>query len=264
MKPFLQPGWNAHEITLPTRFPVPGGSGDSQNCYNGDITVKKTRAQFILLVMVALIVIPVAASDQNMTNSTTVPTLTETILTTETTYPVNATPTVIPTNATQEPTPTNTTVSNTTTMTAVPTGTSVAPASTTGNLTISSSPLGASILIDGVLYGNTPQNVTGIPAGNHIIRLTLSGYYDYEGTMYVVPGQVTDVFGTLQPISGSSTGSATPSIVTPAPVITVQPTSTSSGGLLDNPTIDASILGIVAACIGAFAAIFPHLSKFKK
>ena len=104
--------------------------------------------------------------------------------------------------------------------------------------------------------------------GNHIIRLTLSGYYDYEGTIYVVPGQVTDVFGTLPPLnassSGASSGSTAQATATTAPGITVQPTSTSSGGLLDNPTILAALIGIVTASIGAFAAIFPHLSKSKK
>jgi hypothetical protein len=229
--------------------------------------VKKTRAQFIILVMIALIVIPVIAGSQNTTNSTTVPTLTETNLTTATTYPITATPTVIQTNATPEQITTNSAVSNATTMIAATTGTSVVPSST-GNLTVASSPLGASILIDGVLYGITQQNITGVSAGNHIIRLTMSGYYDYEGTVYVVPGQITDVFGTLPPLSafssGSSSGSTAQVTATTAPEISVQPTSTSSGGLLDNPTIVASILGIVAASIGAVAAIFPHLSKFKK
>ena len=50
--------------------------------------MKKTRAQFILLVMIALIVIPVAADSENTTNSTTIPTLTETNLTMATTYPI--------------------------------------------------------------------------------------------------------------------------------------------------------------------------------
>src|SRR5208337_2289678 len=163
-------------MRLPSPYRISGPGIDDEIpkiCYNGDLTVKKTHAQFLLLVMIALIVIPGAASSQNTTNSTTVQTLTETNLTTATTYPVNATPTAIETNATQEPIPTNGTVSTITTTTAVPTGTSVAPPST-GNLTVASSPLGASILVDGVLCGNTPQNVTGISAGNHIIRLTLT------------------------------------------------------------------------------------------
>jgi hypothetical protein len=223
--------------------------------------------QFIILVMIVVIVIPVAADSQNTTNSTTIPTLAETNLTMATTYSITATPTMIQTNVTPGQITTNSAVSNVTTVIAVPTGTSVVPLST-GNLTVASSPLGASILIDGILYGNTPENLTGISAGNHIVRLTMSGYYDYEGTVYVVPGQITDVFGTLPPLSassyGSSSGSTAQATATTAPGITVQPTATSSGGLLNNPTIVASILGIVAASIGAVAAIVPHLSKFKK
>ena len=229
--------------------------------------MKKIHPQYMLLIMIALIIIPVAASTQNVTNATMVPTLTEINLTTTTKYPVNSTTTVIQTNSTTDQIVTNISVSNTTATIVVPTVTSTAPPSP-GNITIASSPLGASILIDGVLYGNTPENLTSIAAGNHIIRLTLSGYYDYEGTIYVVPGQVTDVFGTLPPLSASSSGSSAKSTnlptVSPSPVATVQPAVTSSGGLLDNPTIVASVLGIIAAGIGAVAAIVPHLSKFKK
>jgi len=231
------------------------------------LIVKKTRAQLIILLLIAVIVIPVAAGSDNTTNATTVPTPTETNLTTTTTTaPVNVTITEIPTTATTEQAAANTTEENTTVTTVVPTGTPTVP--TTGGITVASSPMGASILLDGVLEGTTPENLTGIAEGNHIIRLTLSGYYDYEGTIYVVPGQVTDVFGTLPPLSSSSgpvmvvvTQAAT---ATPSPVVTVQPTATASGGMLENPTIVASVLGIIAASIGAVAAIFPHLSKFKK
>ena len=60
--------------------------------------------------------------------------------------------------------------------------TPVATLSNTGSVSVYSSPLGASVLIDGRYYGTTPANLTDIQPGNHIIRLTLSGYYDYEGT----------------------------------------------------------------------------------
>jgi hypothetical protein len=126
--------------------------------------------------------------------------------------------------------------------------------------------MGASILIDGVYYGVTPGTLTGISAGDHIIRLTLSGYYDYEGTFSAVPGQATHIFGTLPPLSGSSTqqstASATPVTTSVAvPVVIVQPTQTSSAGIFDNPTLIAAIIGIITACIGAVATIFPHIAK---
>ena len=94
----------------------------------------------------------------------------------------------------------------------------------TGNITVASSPLGASIIIDGVYYGTTVGNLTGISTGNHMVRLTMSGYYDYEGTIYVVPGQVTHVFGTLPPLSGAAPQITQP--LTPAPVTTTLPTIT--------------------------------------
>jgi hypothetical protein len=141
--------------------------------------------------------------------------------------------------------------------------------SSTGNLTVTSSPFGASILIDGVYYGTTPGNITGITGGNHIIRLAMSGYYDYEGTIYVVPGQVINVFGALPPLSGYYPGvSPTPATTaqTPevTPVITVQPTQPSSGGVLESPTVVAAIIGIVTALIGSGATIFTHYSHVSK
>jgi hypothetical protein len=126
--------------------------------------------------------------------------------------------------------------------------------------------MGASILIDGRYYGTTPGTLTDLPAGSHILRLALSGYFDYEGTTYVVAGQENHAFGSLVPLSGYSSTHATTVataatvIPTAAPVIIVQPTAieTSSAGPLENPTVIAAIIGIVTACIGAGATIFTH------
>jgi hypothetical protein len=248
--------------------------------------MKKTCTQLIILVMVALIFLPVSATGQNTTNSTVVPTSTGTIVEspvtnqtpseTTATIPVTNTTTVPPKTITPVPGTTAEMVTGTTATTAT-TATTPAPATssvtqvTVGNITVASSPLGASILVDGVFYGTTPGNFAGIPAGNHMVRLTLSGYYDYEGTIYVAPGQVTNIFGTLPPLSAyytqPSTVPVTPVLTTPiVPAETVQPTptQTSSGGALENPTIIAAFIGIITACIGAGATIFTHISKTKK
>ncbi|MDP3564523.1 MAG: PEGA domain-containing protein, partial [Methanoregula sp.] len=82
--------------------------------------------------------------------------------------------------------PQNTTVVTTQPEATPPTikpGSAVTPAQTTGGVTVYSSPIGASVLIDGIYYGTTPANLTGIQQGNHIIRITQSGYYDYEGSI---------------------------------------------------------------------------------
>jgi hypothetical protein len=235
--------------------------------------MKKTSAQLVILVMVAFILLPVCVNGQNITNSTVIPTTAETALEplvttqvlaeTTTIIPATNTTLVLLTNTTPQPVLTET-IPGTTAMTPVLTESLVTQIST-GNVTVASSPFGASILIDGVYYGTTLGNLTGIPAGNHIVRLTLSGYYDYEGTIYIVPGQVTHVFGTLPPLNGAVSQLITPvPVITTVPSATVQPTQTSSGGAFDSPAVVAAVIGIITACIGAGATIFTHMSKMKK
>lgn len=146
-----------------------------------------------------------------------------------------------------------------------PSGTSTAPPDT-GDISVYSSPLGASILIDGRYYGITPANLTAVPAGNHIIRLALSGYYDYEGTVYVLAGTSTHAFGTLQPLN-QYTIPPTPVPTSAGPIIIevpATPVPTPAGGPLDNPGVLVAIIGVVTATIGAAATIFSHVFKGKK
>jgi len=149
------------------------------------------------------------------------------------------------------------------TITITPTG-SVTPQQSIGNVTVHSSPPGASILIDGIYAGTTPTTVSGLNPGNHIIRLTLSGYYDYEGTIYIISGQTTNAFGTLPPLNQISspntvTPAATPIVI--AVPVTAEPTQKEGG--MDN-SILVAIIGVVTAIIGAIATIFSHSSKVKK
>jgi hypothetical protein len=137
--------------------------------------------------------------------------------------------------------------------------------SNVGSVSVYSSPLGASVLLDGRYYGTTPANLTDIQPGNHIIRLTLSGYYDYEGTIYVLAGQTNHAFGTLPPLNQiSSTNTVTP-VATPIVVaipVTAEPTP--KQGAFENPGVIAAIIGVITATIGAIATIFSHISKAKK
>ena len=140
---------------------------------------------------------------------------------------------------------------------------------TTGNVNVYSSPTGASILIDGVYCGTTPRNVNGVPAGNHILRLTLSGYNDYEGSIYVVPGQDNQGYGTLQPIGQvTATPTAVPTVIVtvfvPVPVVTVTATPTQDPGLLGNSSVIVAIIGVITAIIASAATIFTHVKPPKK
>lgn len=60
-----------------------------------------------------------------------------------------------------------------------------------GFLSISTIPSGASVFIDGIASSTTPINVTGLDAGSHQVRLTMSGYSDYVGTATIYEGQTT-------------------------------------------------------------------------
>jgi len=158
-----------------------------------------------------------------------------------TTISETATPTSLPLNATGTITPTGT----------------VSFQPTYGNVTVYSSPPGASVLIDGIYMGTTPGNITNIAPGNHIIRLALSGYYDYEGTIYVIAGQTASAFGTLPPLNHNMITSASTPIVVTVPV-TAEPAQ-NGGGL--NDSILVAVIGVVTAVIGAVATIFTHKKK---
>ena len=160
---------------------------------------------------ILLIVLP-AGADNVTTNVTTVAADVTTVAINETTVAPTQT-TVPPTQTTVAPTQTTvpartqaTATPGVTTIVATPPPTVITPADrpikpvTTGIVIVHSSPAGASILIDGVYSGTTPRTIEGVPAGNHILRLSLSGYNDYEGSIYVVPGQIAQGYGTLQPL----------------------------------------------------------------
>ena len=59
----------------------------------------------------------------------------------------------------------------------------------TGDLTVSSNPIGATIEMDGRTYGTTPDVLRSIPVGSHSLRLTLSGYQ--PGTTSVTVSEST-------------------------------------------------------------------------
>lgn len=188
-------------------------------------------------------------------------------------------PTVTPTAPTPTPTPTPTTVVTTRTTTVPPTSMittpivttpspfPTVPSATTGDIMVYSSPTGANILIDGNYLGTTPGKVTGIPAGNHILRLSLSGYYDYEGSIYVVPGETTQGYGTLQPVihvTSTTAPTPVPTVIVPIIIATPTPEPTQDTGLFGNSSVLVAIIGVITALIAAGASVFTHIKPPKK
>jgi len=161
-----------------------------------------------------------------------------------------------------------TTTEPTTLATAVPTTEQTKAVSTTGNAIIQSSPLGASVYIDGVFAGKTPLQLEGITPGYHSVRMTRDGYYDFDGSAYIVKGETITVFGSLPEKEPQATAektaqptapTLTPALTTPAPTPTA-----SAGDAIANPTVIAAGIGIVTAGIGAYATIYTHKNKEKK
>jgi archaellum component FlaG (FlaF/FlaG flagellin family) len=63
------------------------------------------------------------------------------------------------------------------------------PVGNTGSVYVSSSPTNTTIYIDGVMKGMTNLLVTNIPAGNHTLKLSKTGYQTYTTTIKVIAGQ---------------------------------------------------------------------------
>jgi hypothetical protein len=231
-----------------------------------------------IVVFLAILFVVLPGADNVTTNETTVAPTDTTVAVTQTT--VTTIPTIVVTTQTTAPT-TQTTVA-TTQATAVPLVTTVAvtppvvttvqpttPVTvivTTGSVSVYSSPPGASILIDGVYSGTTPKTVTKVPAGNHILRLTMSGYHDYEGSIYIVAGQTAQGYGTLQPINQVVSATPTQTVIVPVivPIVTVTPIPTEDPGLLGNSSVMVAIIGVITAIIAAVASIFTHVKPPKK
>ena len=81
----------------------------------------------------------------------------------------------------------------------------------TGSISVSSSPSGASIYLDGGYQGTTPFTITNVAAGSHTITLKLTDYQEWSQTINVVEGQAFSVSTTLTPMPGSILISSSPS-----------------------------------------------------
>ena len=80
------------------------------------------------------------------------------------------------------------------------------PYPTTGFISVSSSPSGAYIHLDGSYKGTTPKTITHVSPGSHTIELEHSGYYDWTSTVRVEAGSTSYVSTSLTPNPSPATG----------------------------------------------------------
>jgi PEGA domain/Viral BACON domain len=72
-----------------------------------------------------------------------------------------------------------------------------------GSIDIKSTPTGASIYLSGSYEGATPKTISGVPAGSHTIKITTSGYEDYNEKVTVTSGETASVSVDLVKQTGS-------------------------------------------------------------
>ncbi|HID19632.1 MAG TPA: PEGA domain-containing protein [Methanophagales archaeon] len=79
------------------------------------------------------------------------------------------------------------------------------PICTTGSISISSSPSGATIVLDGLVDPSvkTPYTFTNVSTGNHTVELSLDGYVDWSTNIQVAAGKTTPAHAILTPIPTS-------------------------------------------------------------
>ena len=65
------------------------------------------------------------------------------------------------------------------------------PESTTGTLSVSSSPSGAAVYVDGIYHGVTSTTVGNLIPGSHSVRLSKAGYLDWTGSVSISAGSTT-------------------------------------------------------------------------
>ena len=82
----------------------------------------------------------------------------------------------------------------------------VAPA--TGSLSVTTTPAGATIFIDGVQRGVSPATVPGLAPGSHTLLLMMNGYNDLTATVTITAGQ-TATYTTDLPLFASTALPAT-------------------------------------------------------
>jgi hypothetical protein len=74
----------------------------------------------------------------------------------------------------------------------------------TGSLSITTSPGGGRLMLDGADAGISPVTLTGIPAGNHTFTAVKEGYAPVEQTVRVIAGQTLTAEVVLEPSGPAS------------------------------------------------------------
>ena len=108
----------------------------------------------------------------------------------------------------------------------------VAPEEPTGNLTITSVPVGAAIWLDGTdMDAVTNTTLTNITVGEHVVTLKLSGYKEATEEVTIGANETTEVHFVLVEVVEPPVANFTANITSGVAPLTVQFTDTSTGDI---------------------------------
>ena len=126
----------------------------------------------------------------------------------------------------------------------VPVTVSAQSTADSGEITISSSPAGAQVFVDGSYRGITPISIRGVSTGEHPFRLVLAGYTEFSGGVTVSSGKISDSVVTLTPATVN--GASGPAF------------------RWDDPVVLLTVLGIVTTVVGAVVTVASMIPWKKK
>ncbi len=186
--------------------------------YSGTVTICSQRVSYVHKTLTAVTTTTPTPTVTITSTTTGTPTATTTATTDVTTAITTTTaPVTVLTTATTISTPTATVSGS---------GTSTAAPESSGSLSITTTPAGAAVYIDGVQRGVSPATIPGLTAGSHTVLLKLNGYQDLATPVPITAG-IINVFTTgLIPLPAGAT--AVPA--TPASGVPVTATKTQSPG----------------------------------
>jgi hypothetical protein len=82
--------------------------------------------------------------------------------------------------------------------------------SSTGSLSVATSPAGAVIFVDGVQRGVSPATIPGLTPGSHTLLVTMNGYADLTVPVTIRAGQTQAYTTALAPVAAAATATPVP------------------------------------------------------
>lgn len=162
---------------------------DGYKSYSGTVSICSQKVSYVHKTLTAVPVTTVTTTTTATTSATTTAVSATTTTGTATTSPAA--------EATTSPTGTVPPASPTAPASLV-TGTELPGGS--GSLSITTTPAGAAVYIDGVLRGVSPATIPGLSTGSHTVLLKQEGYQDLAAPVSITAGTTSDFATALSPL----------------------------------------------------------------